>query len=282
MNIDTVALQCFLAVVEYGNITKAAMRVGRTQSAISQQMAKLEAMLGKHLFYRGRNFSLTPEGEVFLGYARQIFALHREAIDRFREPELEGEFRFGMPEDFASVYLSEILVEFSRIHPRIFVNVECDLTLRLFERFKKKELDMVLLKMNRPEDVPHSVDIFSEKLEWVCDSSLILDKQNKILPLVLSPQPCVYRARALKALEVANIKWRVVFSSPSYAGTMAAVKAGLGITVLPRTMIPEQLNVLDNIGLPELDDTHVCLLKQNIDSAALLSFEKFVLAKLKH
>lgn len=281
MNIDTIALQCFLAVAESGNITKAAMRVGRTQSAVSQQMAKLEAMIGKPLFSRGKNFALTPEGELFLGYARQIFALHREAIDRFKQPELQGEFRFGMPEDFASVYLSDVLVDFSRIHPRVFVNVECDLTLNLFERFKKREFDMVLLKMNRPEDIPNGVDIYSEKLEWVYNSNVVLEK-NKVLPLVLSPQPCVYRARALKALEAAKIKWRIVFSSHSYAGTIAAVKAGFGITVLPRTMLPEELDVLMRPDLPILDDTHICLLKQNTHNPALLSFEKFVLAKLKH
>lgn len=281
MNIDTIALQCFLAVVETGNITKAAMRVGRTQSAISQQMAKLESMLGKQLFFRGKNFCLTPEGELFLVYARQIFTLHREAIDRFKEPELQGEFRFGMPEDFASVYLSDVLVDFSRIHPRIFVNVECDLTLNLFERFKKKEFDMVLVKMNEPGDIENSVNVYSEKLEWVCHPALTLEN-DKAIPLVLSPQPCVYRTRALKTLELANISWRVVFSSPSYAGTIAAVKAGLGITVLPRTMIPEQLSVLNTIHLPALDDTHICLLKENNNNPALLSFEKFVLDKLKH
>src|SRR5690606_36431896 len=102
------------------------------------------------------------------------------------------------------------------------------------------------------------------------------------LPLVLSPSPCVYRARAIKALEQAHVKSRLVFSSPSYAGTIAAVKAGLGITVLPRTMIPAQLQALTHANLPVLEDTHICLLKQNNHNLALLSFEKFVLAKLKH
>jgi DNA-binding transcriptional LysR family regulator len=281
MNIDTIGLQCFLAVAETGSITQAAERVARTQSAVSQQMAKLEAMLGKQLFIRGKNFSLTSEGEMFLAYARQIFALHREAIDRFKEPQLEGEVRFGMPEDFASVYLSDVLVDFTRIHPRIFLNIECDLTLNLFERFKRREFDLVLVKMSRPEDFPNGVDVYSEKLEWVGVSSLVEEK-NKPLPLVLSPQPCVYRARAIKALETAGIKWRFVFSSPSYAGTIAAVKAGLGITVLPRTMIPEQLDVLDDANLPPLDDTHICLLKHDSGNPAVKSFEQFVLAKLKH
>lgn len=281
MIIDSVALQCFLSIVETGSVTKAALRIGRTQSAVSQQIAKLENLLGKSLFTRGKTLSLTREGEIFLGYARQLFALQREAIDRFKEPELQGEVRFGMPEDFASVYLSDVLVNFSRLHPRIFVNVECDLTVNLFERFKRHEFDLVLVKMNRPEDFPNGVDVYSEKLKWVGHANLI-EEQYKPLRLILAPQPCVYRARAINALEKAGVKWRLVFSSPSYASTVAAVKAGLGITVLPGTMIPEQLSAVDSTILPSLNDTHVSLLKHSKENQALLSFERFVLAKLKH
>lgn len=282
MNIDAVTLQCFLAVAETGSFTKAAERVHRTQSAISQQIAKLENILAKPLFIRGKTFALTKDGERFLGYARQIFVLYCEAIDQLKEPDLEGEVRFGLPEDFASLYLSDVLVDFSRIHPRVFLSVECDLTLNLFQRFKRGEFDLVLVKMNRPQDFPNGLEVYSESLKWVGDPSIMKQDKTKPLPLVLSPQPCVYRARAIKALDKAGIKWRLVFSSPSYAGTVAAVKAGLGITALPRNMIPEQLAILNNLELPTLHDTHICLLKQNKTNPALSSFEQFVLAKLKH
>lgn len=280
MNIDTITLQCFISVAETGSFTKAAERVGRTQSAISQQMSKLENMLGKPLLVRGKTFSLTPEGEIFLGYARQLFTLHREAMDRFKEPELEGEVRFGLPENFASVYLSEVLADFSRIHPRILLNIECDLTLNLFERFKKKKFDLVLVKMNRPEDFPNGLDVWSEPLKWVGDASLI--DPNKPVPLVLSPLPCVYRASAIKTLEDAGRSWRLVFSSPSYAGTVAAVKAGMGITAIPHTMIPCDLQAVESRLLPKLADTHVSLLKHRADNAAINTLEGFVLRKLKH
>lgn len=281
MNLDTVTLQCFLSVAETGHVTRAALRVGRTQSAVSQQITKLETMLGKPLFFRGRVFTLTEDGEVFLSYARKILVLHREVIDTLKEPELEGEVRFGMPEDFASVHLSDVLVDFSRLHPKIFVKIECDLTINLYKRFKQGDFDLVLVKMSRPEDVPHSVDIYSEKLQWVGQKNLLREPGLPV-PLVLSPTPCVYRARAIKALENAGIESRLVFSSPSYAGTIAAVKAGLGMTVLPRTMIPEHLSALTQGDLPNLEDTHICLLKDNKYTPALLSFEKFVLSKLKH
>ena len=127
MSFDALTLECFMAVVDTGSFTRAAEKVGRTQSAISQQMAKLEMKIGKALFVRGKKFTLTPDGEILLGYAQQIIKLHREAMDRFHEPELEGEVRFGLPEDFASVFLSDVLMEFSRLHPRILLNIECDL-----------------------------------------------------------------------------------------------------------------------------------------------------------
>ena len=280
MNLDTITLQCFIAVAETASFTKAAERVGRTQSAISQQIHKLENMLSTSLFLRGKAIALTPEGQMFLSYGRQIFALHREVVDRFKEPELEGEVRFGLPENFASAYLSEVLVNFSRIHPRILLNIECDLTLNLFERFKRKEFDIVLVKMNRPEDFPNGVDVWSEPLKWVGDASLI--DPNKPIPLVLSPKPCVYRASAIKALEEAGRSWRLVFSSPSHASTVAAAKAGMGITVMPHTMVPKELDIVEPSLLPNLDDSHVSLLKHKADNPAVNTLEDYVLRKLKH
>lgn len=277
---DSMTLQTFIAVAETGSFTKAAERVYRTQSAVSQQIAKLEEQLEKPLIIRGKILRLTPEGEVFLGYARKIFALHREAMDRFKEPELEGEVRFGLPENFASVYLSEVLSDFSRIHPRILLNIECDLTLNLFERFKQNQFDLVLVKMSRPEDFPNGVDVWSEPLKWVGEGNQ-LDPHQPI-PLVLSPQPCVYRAAAIKALEGANRPWRLVFSSPSFAGTLAAVRAGMGITVMPQTMVPEGLSPLESSFLPKLADTHVSLLKHRADNPAINTLEEFVLKRLKH
>jgi len=279
MSLDSITLQCFIAVAETGSFTRAAERVARTQSAVSQQIARLEQLLGKPLLLRGKALALTAEGEIFLGYARRIFALQHEAMDRFKEPELEGEVRFGLPEDFASVFLSDVLADFARMHPRILLNVECDLTLNLLERFRAQKFDLVLVKMSRPEDLPNGLDVWSEPLEWVGDESLV--DAARPVPLVLSPQPCVYRAGALDALDAAGRSWRLAFSSPSYAGTIAAVKAGMGLTVLPRNMIPPGCPSAAGKGLPVLTDTHVSLLKHSARNPAVDSLEQFVLQKLR-
>lgn len=275
---DEFTLQCFLAVVETGSFTKASQKVKRTQSAITQQMNALEKSLGKKLFERGKQMKLTTEGELFLPYANKILGLHLELVDLFKHPELEGEIRFGLPEDFTSMFLSDILSDFSRLHPRISMNVECDLTLNLFERFKKGAFDMVLVKMSRPQDFPNGVEVWSEPLEWIASHDYQIS--NKTIPLVLSPEPCVYRARALKALNTIDVRSKIVFTSPSHAGIIAAVKAGLGLTLLPKTMIPDSLVILKDKRLPKVEDIHVSLLKTNDKNDVLQSLEDFILQKL--
>lgn len=282
MSFDAFALECFLAVAETGSFTRAAARISRTQSAVSQQITKLETQIGKPVFIRGRHLTLTSEGEVLLSYAKKIVQLNRSAMDCFMHSELQGEVRFGLPEDFTSVLLPQVLAEYAALHPRILLNVECDLTLNLFERFKKKEFDLILVKMNRPEDFPNGTDVWSEGLEWVGDHDLFNSDEGQPVPLVLSPQPCLYRARAIQSLEKNNIKWRIVFSSHSYAGKVAAVKAGMGLTVLPRNMVPRDLEIIKvNKNIPKLDDTHISLIKDHDKNLAVNSFEDFVIEKLK-
>lgn len=277
---DIFALQCFLFLGETGSFTETAKRVNRTQSAVTQQISKLEKTLGKQLCKRGSPIALTRDGEMLLSYAQRICGLYSEVLDRFTHPELEGEISFGLPEDFATKFLSDILVDFNRIYPRILLNVECDLTVNLYHRFKRGTFDMVLVKMTNPNDFPNGVEIWSEPLEWVYGSSRNKIVDASTLPLVLSPEPCVYRARALQALENAGRRWRTAFISTSYVGTIAAVKAGMGLTVLPSTMIPDFLSVCDEMKFLSLPDIHVSLLKQTNENPSLNILEEFLLARI--
>ncbi|MFT6106103.1 MAG: DNA-binding transcriptional LysR family regulator [Rickettsiales bacterium] len=278
MTIDTISIQCFIVAAETGSFTKTAQRVGRTQSAVSQQIAKLENMFGKILFNRGKNLELTNEGEVFLNYAKQIFSLHRETIDHFKESDLKGEVRFGMPDSFAGTFLYEVLTDFISIHPNVSLHIECDLTLNLYEDFKKNKLDLVLLKMKRPKDSEFGADLSFGELCWVGNEKLI--KNQKILPLVLSPKPCVYRKSTIEALEKKHIKWRTALSSHSHSGIVAAVKAGLGIATLPTKMVPKDLEIIRSNFLPKLENSHISLLKNTDQNPAINSFEEFVIKHL--
>lgn len=279
---DMFSLECFVALADTGSFTKAGIRMKRTQSAMTQQISNLEKQLRTRLIDRGKKLGLTQDGDVFLTYALRMLAIHNEIMDRFKHPELDGEVRVGIPEDFADRFLADVLADFSRIHPRIFLNVQCGLSLNLYEQFKNKMFDLVLVKMTSPEDFPFGVEIWAEPLVWVGKEGMIYKQNSGMpLPLVLAPEPCVYRSRAIAVLEQNGIRSRIVYSSPSYAGTIAAVRANMGVTVLPITMIPQKLIRIDNL-LPSLPDIHVSLIRQNSkDSPAIDSLSEFLLQKLK-
>lgn len=254
---DTLLLKSFIAIAESGSFSQAAVMIGRTQSALSLQIKKLEQGLGCALFDRsGRRVALTEEGEIFLGYAKRIIQLQWEAYSRLREPDVEGEIRLGTPEDFASHYLPGVLASFRQHHPRVQLSVSCDLTLNLIDGFRRGEYDVILVKRD-PKAAKGGTRVWREPLVWAAGDH---HKLEAPLSLVLSPQPCIYRARALAALDKVKRPWRITYTSPSLAGTVAAVKAGLGITVLPANMLPSGIHPIRE--LPELADAEIALMKR--------------------
>lgn len=259
-HLDSVALKSFIAITETGTFSDAANNVGRTQSAVSLQIKKLEESLGCSLFKRtSRSVKLTEQGEIFLGYAKRIIELQWEVHSRLREPDIEGEIRLGTPEDFATHYLPEVLATFRKHHPRVQLNVSCDLTLNLLKGFDSGEFDVVLGKRD-PKTSKSGIKVWREPLVWAAADHYELENP---LSLVLSPQPCIYRARALTALDKAKKAWHISYTSPSLAGTLAAVRAGFGITVLPANMIPVGIHSIRTKKLPELSDAEIALLKRD-------------------
>jgi DNA-binding transcriptional LysR family regulator len=257
--VDTLQLKSFIAIAETGTFGQAALTVNRTQSALSLQIKKLEEQLGCELFDRSaRRVVLTPQGEIFLGYARRMIQLQWEAISQIREPDIEGELRFGTPEDFATHYLPKVLASFRQHHPRVKLNVTCDLTLNLIEGFHRGEYEVILVKRD-PQRVKGGTKVWREPLVWAAADGYIPDER---LSLVLAPRPCIYRDRALAALDRAKRSWHISYISPSLAGTIAAVKAGIGITVLPAHMIPDGIHpIRKEIKLPHLADAELALMK---------------------
>ncbi|QJE73238.1 LysR family transcriptional regulator [Aerophototrophica crusticola] len=258
-NLDLDLLRTFVAIVDLGGFTRAAERLGRTQSTISLQVKRLEDSLGQDLFRRvGRGVQLTAEGELLLGYARRMLHLNDEVRARLTEPEVEGTVRLGTPEDFATVHLPGVLAAFAEAHPRVQLEVRCDFTMNLLEAFDRNEFDLVLVK-REPRGPSDGALVWREPLVWAAAGSFPTAREGS-LPLVLHPAPDVYRKRALAALDGAGLSWRIAYTSPSLAGTQAAVRAGLGATVLPRDMVPTGLRVLGaEHGLPDLAEAEIAL-----------------------
>lgn len=259
-NLDIDLLRTFATIADAGNFTRAAERLGRTQSTISLQMKRLEESFGKRVLERNAHrVRVTAEGETLLAYARQMLRLNDEVMARVLEPELEGRVRLGTPEDFATTHLPSVLAAFAQAYPLVALEVTTDLTLNLLERFHGGEFDLVLVKRERLGPL-EGTRVWREPLVWAALDRFMAARRP--LPLVVSPNPCVYRKRALQALDKAGQRWRIAYTGTSLAGAQAAVRAGLGLTVLPREMVPPTLVTLGaEDGLPLLDDTEIALIK---------------------
>jgi DNA-binding transcriptional LysR family regulator len=256
---DFDVLRTFVAVVDNAGFTRAGERIGRTQSTVSLQIKKLEAGIGRPVFVRnGRDLTLTAEGEILLVYARQLLHLADEARSRLLEPELAGIVRLGTPEDFATFYLSNVLASFAGAHPQVSLDVKCNFSFELLEGFSKGEFDLVLIK-REPAGPLGGISVWRDVLVWVSAPKLMLDPAKPI-PLILVSAPDVFRKRALESLQAVKRDWRIVYTSVSSEGLLAAVQAGLGVAVMSKDMVPEGLKVLnEEHGLPRLPDTEIAL-----------------------
>ena len=261
--LDHDLLRTFVTAADVGNFTRASERLRLSQPAVSLQIKRLEEALQCRLIERTpRSFRLTGEGETLLGYGRRILALTDEAVGRLTEPAMSGLVRLGTPEDFATAHLSGVLAAFTRAHPKVALEVTTDLTLHLIDRFQAGEFDLVLVK-REPMGPSDGVRVWREPLVWTCaaESAEAFADASREMPLVVSPHPCVYRKRALRALEEMGRPWRVTYTSTSLAGAQAAVRAGLGVTVLPAGMVPSGFKVLDKKeGLPTLPEAEIALM----------------------
>ncbi len=261
--LDHNLLRTFVTAAEAGNLTRAAERLHLSQPTISLQLKRLEEHLGCRLIERtSRSFQLTDAGETLLSYGRRILALSEEVVGQITEPTVAGIVRLGTPEDFATTHLSKVLAAFSRAHPNVALEITTDLTLNLMERFGQGEFDLVLVK-REPMGPSEGVRVWREDLVWACalEHAGAFVAREDALPLVVSPNPCVYRRRAMKALDEAGKAWRVAYTSTSLAGSQAAVRAGLGLTVLPAGMVPPDFARLGRkAGLPPLPQTEIALL----------------------
>ncbi|HEX6958981.1 MAG TPA: LysR substrate-binding domain-containing protein [Ferrovibrio sp.] len=251
---DIDLLRAFVAVAETGGFTRAAAKLNRTQSTISQQVQRLEQAANAQLLLRDtRSLQLTEEGDRMLAYARRLLSLHDEARAAIGGVSHSGEVRLGVAEDFATLSLPKALAEFSRVHPKLHLSVVCDLSVALLRRFRQGELDLVVVKQ-LPED-RSGERLRVDPLVWLAGPGFTLDRDEPV-PLCLFPPGCLFRDRVTAALDEAGRPWRIVYTSPSIAGLQAAVAAGIGLSILTAASDRGNLKAVDHraLRLPKLGD----------------------------
>jgi DNA-binding transcriptional LysR family regulator len=259
--LDPDLLRSFVLIAEGGSFTRAAQAVGRTQSAVSMQIRRLEEMLGQPLLLRGpRGVEPTPHGSWLLERARRLLAMHDEIVATFRSPAMTGTVRLGSPDDYALRWLPGILARFSETHPAVEVEVTCAPSNELADRLVRGELDLTLISGGNEPPGLVGRTLWRGGLLWVGAAQQAVH-QRKPLPLALAQQRCVWRRAATAALEACGIPWRMAYSSTSQAGTLAPALAGLAVTVCMPGPLPQGLRVLGPAdGLPTLPEFTIELL----------------------
>ena len=258
MNLDLDLLRTFVAGADLNTFAAAAAAVCRTQSAVSQQMQRLEQLVGKELFARhGRNKLLTEHGIQLLGYARKILRFNDEACMSLMFSNLQGVLTLGASDESADTILPFLLNRISSVYPKLALDVSVKRNAFMVEMLKENEVDLVVTT-HRPGQFD-SLTLRTSPTHWYCAAEYVLQKGEPI-PLVLLDDPSPFRDMVLAALNEAGIPWRLAYVASTLPAVRAAVKAGLGVTARPVEMMSPDLRVLgQSEGLPSLPDTEYLL-----------------------
>lgn len=275
---DLDVLRSFSTGMALGSYARAADRLGRSTSAVSAQLKKLEAQAGTALFRKaGRGLELTDAGETLLAYAHRLLELNHEAAAAVQGTDLQGRVRLGLQEDLGERVLPAVLGRFARAHPKVRIEACVARSAELRERLELGQLDIALVwDAGFSATALPAERVVRLPLHWIGPASAeALDVQwwearqtgagkrrkQEALPLVLLDAPCPLRELVTATLERAGIPWRYAFTSASLAAIWAATSAGLGLSVRTPFGLPPSVRILERAGtgLPALPQMGLAL-----------------------
>jgi len=208
--LDSELLRTFVAVAAAGNVTRAAEQVGRTQSAVSIQIKKLEETLGESLFERGsRGVALTPQGKLLLVSANRIIGLLDEAATAIRAKPLGGPVRIGIPEEYGYTVLPRALAAFASQHPHVEVTVKCGYSAAQLAAIDADELDLAVI-FDQEQPTTGEV-LFIDPTVWVT-SEVHCVHENDVVPVAIYERSNWCKKFAVGSLDKAKINYRVAYS----------------------------------------------------------------------
>jgi DNA-binding transcriptional LysR family regulator len=267
--IDPELLRTFIAFVDAGSLARAAEIVGRTPSAITAQMQRLEETIGGGplLAQSGRGRVLTPLGDDLAIHARRILDAHREAWLSLKGASADGRVGIGATQDFADSTLPDLLRTFATTHPRVRMDLRVGRTVELTKAFDEGAID-VLLVMRR-EATADEIGVVREPMLWLMRAGGLSAPTND-LPLALLDPPCGFRSAAIAALDQARRPYRIAATSGSLSGLAAAVRSGVALTVRTARMLGNEIvEASPALQLPKMPEAEFSIrLRRDAEPAA--------------
>lgn len=274
-------LKCFVATVDAGSLSAAAAEVHRSQSAVSMQIRKLESAVGHTLLLRGpRLLQLTPAGQTLLGHARRMLDVQAEALAALQGGGLSGVVRLGVPDDYASKYLTPVLKRFAPRHGGVEIQLDCEQSTVLIPRVQRGDLDLALVSRDHAR---RGTLLFHEPMVWVGSPQFEVWARDP-LPIAVYEEASLGRRSALQALALQGRPYKVVYNSSNLAGQIAAVESGLAIAALTQCSAPAHLQVLGAAqGLGPLQPMEVAVYRSQASkgSKAVDSLQQMLVQTLR-
>ncbi|MGE8401463.1 MAG: LysR substrate-binding domain-containing protein [Delftia tsuruhatensis] len=281
---DLDVLRTFCTGVELGSFARAADKLGRSTSAVSAQLKKLESQCGTPLLRKsGRGLVLTEAGETLRGYALRLLELNDRAVAAVRGSELRGLVRLGLQEDLGESVLPHVLGQFARAHPHVRIEASVARSDELRERIALGQFDLALLwDAGVNHACVHGEHIMRLPLQWIGPASMDAAdagwarwrsgaaQDDDVLPLAMLDAPCPLREIVTAALDKKGMAWRHAFNSASLSAVWAATAAGLGLSVRTPFGLPAHVKPLDAqaLGLPALPSMDLILGRATLDAPA--------------
>lgn len=274
--LDSDLLRHFLAVAKSGSVTRAGEMVGRTQSAVSMQIRRLEEVLGGPVFERlPRGVVLTPLGRELLPYAERIQSLLREAGEHLTSPRISGTVRVGIVDEYVESTVPTVLAEFNAAHPEVDVSVYCDFSHRQIAALAEDRIDLAVI--HNWDGTGTGEAICHDPTVWVTS---LAHRTHEIrpLPVGLFINSDWSRDYAARSLDRAGLPWRLAFEADNSAALEKALLSGLAIVPRARSTVPAGCRILGSgDGFLQIDNNDVFLLTNPRRASAAISAMAVVL-----
>lgn len=268
INIPTELLRTLVAVVDARSFTKAARELGVTQPAVSAQIKRLQLLLDCELFDRSApGVTLNASGEQVLDQARRLLKINDRIVGISAPQSGLKSLRIGVTGDFSAPLLPPILTRFKR--PDLRFLLHCHSFEAVSQAWLQGGIDLFVAVSDNAIPLEARYE-WREPMVWVRGRDFLLDIDAPV-PLVTFGESCAFHRVATTALNAARRSYEMVFKGPSEATNMEAVRAGLGIGMVPRSRAAASgCEVCPDPMLPRMSDLHCGIYVSDNDEQSVL------------
>ncbi|MBC7907989.1 MAG: LysR family transcriptional regulator [Rhodospirillaceae bacterium] len=275
---DTASLKLFRAVARTGSVVAAAEQVHSVPSNISARVRKLEDELGIALFLREpRGMRMTPAGELLLDYSERILALTDEARTALRESAGDGGvLRLGSMETTAAVRLPPLLVAFNHVKPKVRLSLNTGVSEDQIQALLNRQIDLAFVGGPVRHERLVGGPVFVENLVLAAPLGTRSVEDTNTKAMLVFRAGCAYRARTEAWLRTRGEPPRNIMEFGTLDGLLGCVAAGMGVTLLPRSIVerPQHAGQIVALEIPDgRVETWMVQHKDAVDTAAMRAFK---------